>query len=74
MKLSEILEKMNNNVKIQFIHDSIVASKDKKRTGDTEITFATQETNTTEIHSGNGKVGMVIWFDKDEYNAAVNSK
>jgi chorismate synthase len=74
MSLSKILEKMNNNVKIQFIHDSIVASKDKKRTGDTEITFATQETDTTQIHSGTGKIGMVIWFDKDEYNAAVDGQ
>ena len=73
MKLSKILEKMDDNVKIQFIHESVVSSKDKKRTGDTEITFATKEINTTQVYDGSGKIGMVIWFDKDEYNDAVNS-
>ena len=73
MKLSEILERIDNDVKVQFIHDSMVASKDKKRTGDTEITFATQEIDTTQLYSGQGKIGMVIWFDKDKYNKAISS-
>lgn len=68
--LSEILKEMGDNVKVQFLHESSINVKDKKRTNDTEITFATNEVNTTSFYRGN-KVGMIIWFDRDEYNQAV---
>lgn len=70
--LSEILKEMNDNVKVQFLHESSINVKDKKRTNDTEITFATNEVDTTSFFSGN-KVGMVIWFDVDEYNKAITN-
>jgi hypothetical protein len=75
-KLSEILSKMNDDVKVQFIHDSAVSVKDKKRTKDTEITIATSEIDCNEFHNGT-KTGMVIWFEREDYNRAlieVNSK
>lgn len=68
--LSDILKEMDNNVKLQFLQDSVVQIKDKKRTKDTEITFATCEVDCNEFARGD-KTGMVIWFSREEFNAAV---
>jgi hypothetical protein len=69
--LSEILKEMNDNVKVQILRDSIVKVVDKKRTADTEVTFATNEINCNSIDGD--KVGVVIWFSKEEYNMAIKN-
>lgn len=69
--LSEILKEMNDDVSVQFLHEAFVNLKDKVRTKDTEITFATTEVNANSFLDEN-KVGMVIWFDKGEFNRAVD--
>lgn len=69
-KLSEIMQKIEGNVKVQYLSDSCVAIKDKKRTGDTEITFATTEVNANSW-CDDKKTAIIVWVDKDEYNAAA---
>lgn len=68
--LSDILAEMNDEAKVQFLSESLVNIKDKKRTKDTEVTFATNEVSCDTFFKGN-KTGMVIWFDTDEYNKAI---
>ena len=69
-KLSDILKEMNDDVKVQFLSQSVVRFADKKRTKDTEITFATNEVDCNSFGCGN-KSGIVIWVDNDKYNAAI---
>ncbi len=72
MSLSKILSKIEGNVKVQFLAESLVNIKDKKRTKDTEITFATQEVDCDSWFNG-GKTAIVVWVDIDEFNEAKNN-
>lgn len=69
-KLSDIIAEMNDDVKVQFLHEPVVKVADKKRTADTEITFATGEVDCNSFYEGK-KVGIVVWVDRDEYNKAI---
>lgn len=71
MRLSKALAKVEDNVKVQFLTESIVGAKDKKRTGDTEVTFSTQEVNTDELFGGGRKTAIIVWVDIDEFNQAL---
>jgi len=73
MSLSKALSKIESNVKVQYLAESLVNIKDKKRTQDTEITFATTEVDTQSWLKGN-KTALIIWVDRDEFNEALNSK
>ena len=62
MGLLELLEGIGeDNIRLQFVNNSFIYAKDKKRTQDTEITFATAETNANELSDDTGKVGIVVW-------------
>lgn len=66
--LTELIQKIGDeNISVQLLSQSMVSSKDKKRMGDTEITFATQEITTDEIYQDSGKVGLVLWIDRDKW-------
>lgn len=70
-KLSEILSEIEDNVKVQFLAESMVKSMDNKRTRDTEVTFSTKENNTSGLYSGEGKTALIVWVDRDEFNQAM---
>lgn len=69
-KLSDILKEMKDDVNVQFLSQSVVKVVDKKRTNDTEITFATGEVDCNSFGRGS-KSGIVIWVDNDKYNKAI---
>lgn len=70
-KLTDILKEIGDeSIDLQFLGNSTVNIKDKKRTNDTEITFATSIVDCNSFIDGN-KAGIVIWVDKSEYNSAV---
>lgn len=71
-KLSEVFERIEENVKVQFLSTSLVKSVDKKKTQDTEVTFATAENDTNGIYSNQGKEAIIVWVDRDEFNNAMN--
>ena len=71
MSLSKALAEIENNVTVQYLSNSIVNIKDKKRSRDTEITFATNEVNTDSWIKGN-KTAIIVWVDRDEYNSAIS--
>lgn len=70
-KLSDILSKMNDECNVQFLNSSMVSVVDKKKTKDTEITFATTEITCNSFDGD--KVGIVVWLSRDKYNETVKS-
>ena len=58
-------------MKVQYLTESFVSSKDKKRTQDTEVTFSTTEVDCNTLMHGK-KTALIVWVDKDEFNAAIN--
>lgn len=63
----------DSNMQFQLISESLIHSKDKIKTKDTEITFATNQTNTANLYNDDGKVGVVVWVDKDDWNKEVKA-
>ncbi|AUR89606.1 hypothetical protein NVP1127O_14 [Vibrio phage 1.127.O._10N.286.52.E12] len=71
-KLSDVLSKIEDNVSVQFLSQSLVKCEDKKRTKDTEVTFATAENDTNGILSNSGKEAIIVWVDREQFNSAMN--
>ncbi|AKO61075.1 hypothetical protein AXI76_gp174 [Pseudoalteromonas phage H101] len=72
MGILELLSKVGeDNLRLQFINNSVIDVKDKKVTKDTEITFATAEVNTNQLVNDTGKVGIVVWIDREDYNKSI---
>lgn len=67
MTIVEILQHVGlENVKIQRLDDSLVNSSTNKK-GETKITFATNQINTTEIMYGRPKMhGLILWLPRDK--------
>lgn len=57
----------DENISHQQLGGCITSVKDKKRDKCTEISFVTDAITTTEIARRTGKVGIVIWIDRDQY-------
>ena len=70
MSLSKALAEIEDNVTVQYLSTAFVGIKDKKRTKDTEITFATNEVNADSWVKG-GKTAIIVWVDIEEFNAAI---
>ena len=71
MKLSDLITLIGDeNIDVQNIEQSAVKMKLNKKHGDLEITFVSPH----DIMNGANKVGLVVWFDKDDFNEAVKCK
>ena len=70
MSLSKALAEIEENVTVQYLSTALVNIKDKKKTKDTEITFATSEVNTQSWMTGK-KTAIIVWVDIDEFNEAI---
>lgn len=68
--ISDILKEISD-VKVQYLSESLVKSQDKKRTADTEITFATREVNTSDLMGNCDKTALIVWVGKSDFNAAI---
>lgn len=55
----------NDNIEFQKLGDCLTNVKEKKRDKCTELSFLTQEITPTEVAMGTGKIGLVIWVDRD---------
>ena len=68
MKLSELVTIIGDeNIDVQNIEQSAVKMKVNKKHGYLEIAFASPH----DILNGANKTGLVVWFDKDEFNEAM---
>lgn len=61
----------DENIRLQNIRSCALHSKDNDVAGDTDITFRTDQINSTDLVSGNGKVGIIVWVDKDAMDKAI---
>lgn len=67
MTLIELIEKAGqDNINVQAINNAYTKSKNLKG-GVTEVTFTTQEINTTELMQNKGKVGLIMWIERDNF-------
>lgn len=67
MKLSELIVAIGDeNIVLQNLFECLTASKQVKR-GGTELSFLTDQVNTTEIATDRfKKIGLVVWLPKDK--------
>lgn len=73
MGLLELIKMIGeDNIKVQAVNSSVVNVKDKKRTNDTEITIATNELSANDVMTNNGKVGLIVWISRNDYNKHLN--
>lgn len=72
MGILDLIKKVGeDNLMLQFIGGSLVKAVDKKRMKDTEITIATTQVNANQIANDTGKVGIVVWIDRKDYDEAM---
>jgi len=74
MKLSKLLEKIpDDKIGIQYLTECMTGAKDKVRPHKhTEISFVTEELTCNQYMQDAGKVGLVIWIDRDEFNKNIS--
>lgn len=67
MKLSELINHVGDeNIKVQYV-DHFITAKNKKKTKDTEVTFATKETTVDELMGRRPRnLGLIIWLPMDK--------
>lgn len=70
-KLSEIIAELNDDVTVQFLNQSMVSIKDKKRTKDTEITFATKVISANDFDGD--ETALIVWVSKSKFNNAIKN-
>lgn len=68
--LKDLLLKAVNEEKMtfQYIHNCMVDIKEKKRDRCSQVSFVTKEITPDDVVSGEGKVGIIIWLEKDFIN------
>jgi len=68
--ISELFTEIgNDNICYQLLHTSMTDIKTKKK--DSAVTFLTQQITPNEVMSNTGKIGVVVWVDRDIYIDAV---
>lgn len=69
MSLTDLLNEIgDDDIEYQMIEKSLLKAKKNKRHGDIELTIATHH----DIINGCGKVGIVLWLDKNKLEATLN--
>lgn len=73
MKLGDLLEKIpDEKIGIQYLTECMTGAKDKNRPfKHTEISFVTEELTCNQYMQDSGKVGLIVWIDRDEYKRVI---
>ena len=72
MGILDLIKKVGeDNLMLQFVGGSLIKAVDKKRMQDTEITIATTQVNANQVVNDTGKIGIVVWIDRKDYNEAM---
>lgn len=70
ISLSQMFKKIGNeNLKFQMLGSSLIKVYQKK--DHAEITFGTQAISATEIAIDSGRVGMIVWVERKDYDKFV---
>lgn len=66
MKIDEMIKAFPaDKIGLQPLGPAITNVAQKK--GATAITFVTDATTTSEVAKNTGRIGIVVWFDRDEF-------
>lgn len=66
MKIEEMIRAFpEDKIGIQPIGPAITNVSQRK--GATAITFVTDATTTTEVATNTGRIGIIVWFDREEF-------
>lgn len=66
MKIEEMIRAFpDDKIGIQPLGPAITNVMQKK--GETAITFVTDATTTTEVWGNTGRIGIIVWFDREEF-------
>jgi hypothetical protein len=69
--ISELISEIgNDDIAIQFLTVCATGIKTKKN-GESTVTFITDAINATDVATDSGKVGIIVWADRDSYDKAV---
>lgn len=66
MNICEIIKAFpDDKIGIQPLGPAITNVAQRK--GKTAITFVTDATTTTEVATNTGRIGIIVWFDREEF-------
>lgn len=66
MKIEEMIRAFpEDKISIQAIGPAITNVAQRK--GATAITFVTDATTTSEVATNTGRIGIIVWFDREEF-------
>lgn len=72
MNINKVISNIDPDRTMYQLLDSSVLKAKSTHHGDTEITFATVASNPAEMTNGCGKLGIILWVDREDYKAAVH--
>lgn len=62
----------DENLNYQVIHQCMTGIT-KKKGGASEVKFLTDAITPNEVLSNNGKIGIIVWVDREDYREAANN-
>lgn len=72
MSLIKLLDNVGiDNIGYQLLSTSLTSVSDKK--GHTALTFITSEIRADDVMNDTGRVGVIVWVDRDKWNDAVKT-
>lgn len=70
---SMLLAVLNNDkANVQFLHDCLSGAKNKSRDKCVELSFLTKELSVNDVAHSTGKIGVVLWVDREEWRRIEN--
>lgn len=73
MNIANLIEEVGvEEVMVQNL-DVCFSNIKVERGGFAEITFSTEEVNVDEFIKQTGRVGIVVWMDRDKFNTTLNT-
>lgn len=57
---------IGDHARVQFLRECLTGAKDKKREAACELSFLTKEITTNNVVNNDGKVGFILWVDREE--------
>lgn len=70
--ITELLTEVGDDkLNFQLIHQCMTGIT-KKKSGESEVKFLTDAMTPDDVMSGGGRVGLVIWIERDDYRDAIN--
>ena len=78
MTLIDMLVKLNDRNKVQYqvLSECMtnVTERGKRNDKVSKITFETKETTPSQIVTSTGKIGLVLWCNRDEFNSLIEAE